>query len=45
MKSAATLLLSLFLGFSAAAKAADSRPNIIFILVDDLRCEAMGFTG
>ncbi|VGO23551.1 sulfatase family protein [Pontiella sulfatireligans] len=42
-------ILSIFLGLavcgSVAAKAADSRPNIIFILTDDQRFDAMGFTG
>lgn len=39
-------LLALAISFSLYASAADTpRPNIVFVLVDDLRWDALGYTG
>jgi N-acetylglucosamine-6-sulfatase len=45
VKRSITLVLMLATCGCLAARAADPRPNIIFILTDDQRYEALGFTG
>ena len=34
-----------FVGLGQSDRRAESRPNIVFILVDDLRWDEMGITG
>ena len=39
------LVIFATLGMSSATNAADARPNIVFVIVDDLRWDALGCTG
>src|SRR5262245_33783902 len=43
--SSAVLALGLALGVLASIAAAEPRPNIVFILMDDLRFDELGCTG